>query len=508
MTMNNRSGKVFITGAGPGDPGLITLNALEKLQQADVVVYDRLISSEFLSFCNEDCEKLFVGKESGYHAIEQEKITEILINKAKSGFNVVRLKGGNPFVFGRGSEEALELKKAGIEFEIIPGITSGLSAPVYSGIPITQRGLITQCIFITAHECPDKPGTQVEWDKLAKLKNTSLIIYMGASRIEAISEKLMKYGMDPSTPVAAIENGTLPKQRTLTARLDNIAKDFKQQNFHAPVIIMVSPTVAFRESISWYEKKPLFNKRIAVAGAQEQFDDLHNMLYDLGAEMFPLNVLKIQSSNPEINLKKLFSEDDFEWILFTSKNGVKYFWKLLKKENLDSRIFGNKKIAAVGYGLAKTIKFFGLNPDYSSEEFNPDSFRNDFLKKYGFAGKKLLRILDDSPLDKISNELNNLGIKTHSIKVFEILPSQPKPELIAELQKQYPDIFIFTCQSSIDNFFNVLGSETAAEILNNCGSIVVDPVTPDALIGRKIRSEKISANCSINNIQEIVNKLI
>jgi len=506
--MKNKKGKVFIVGAGPGDPGLITMNALEKLKGADVVVYDRLINCELLSFCREDCEKVFVGKESGYHAIEQDKIAEILINKSNSGLNVVRLKGGNPFVFGRGSEEALELNKAGIEFEIIPGITSGLSAPIYSGIPITQRGLITQCIFITAHECPGKPGTQVDWRKLAKLKNTSLIIYMGASRIESISEKLIKYGMDPAIPVAAIENGTLPKQRTLTARLDNIATEFKQQNFHAPVIIMVSPTVGFREGISWYEKKPLFNKRIAVAGAQEQFDDLYKMLYDLGAEMIPLNVQRTQLFNPEINLKKLFTEDDFEWILFTSKNGVKYFWKLLQKENLDARIFGGKKIAVVGSGLEQTIKSYGLNPDYRAEEFNTESFHKDFINKHKVVNKKLLRILDYSLLDKVSDELNNSGIQTNSIKVFDILPNQPKTEVITELKENYTDVFIFTCQSSIDNYFNVMGSDTAAEILNNCGSIMVDPVTPDTFIARNIPSKKISANYTVNNIQDIVNKLV
>jgi len=271
---------------------------------------------------------------------------------------------------------------------------------------------------------------------------------------------------------------------------------------------MISPTVAFREGISWYEKKPLFNKRIAVAGSQEQFDDIYNMLYDLGAEMFPLNVQKTQLNIPEINFKKLFSEDDFEWILFTSKNGVKYFWELLQRENLDARIFGGKKIAVVGSGLVKTIKSYGLNPDYSSEEFNPDSFRNDFIKNHKLVNKKLLRILDYSPFDKISNELDNSSIKTHSLKVFDILPNQPKAEVITELQEHYTDVFIFTCQSSIDNYFNVLGSETAAEILNNCGSIVVDQVTPDTFIARNIRSDKISANYTINNIDDIVNKLV
>jgi uroporphyrin-III C-methyltransferase len=272
-------GKVYIVGAGPGDPDLITLKALKRLKQADAVVYDRLISDELLSYCKKGCEKIFVGKESGYHPIEQDCITEILISKAKLGLNVVRLKGGNPFVFGRGSEEAAAVKKAGIDFEIIPGITSGLSAPIYSGIPITQRGMITQCILITAHECPGKPDTQVEWEKLAKLKNANLIIYMGASRIEKISRELIRYGMSPSMPVAVIENGTLPNQRTVTARLDEIAKEFKNHNFHPPVIIMISPTVSLREEISWFEKEQLFNietlpgfggKRIVLSGKREK----------------------------------------------------------------------------------------------------------------------------------------------------------------------------------------------------------------------------------------------
>lgn len=288
--MKRENGKVYIVGAGPGDPGLITVKGLDKLKEADVVVYDRLINNDLLSYCRDDSEKIFVGKESGYHPVEQDRITEILIIKSRLGLNVVRLKGGNPFVFGRGSEEAMGLRNAGVDFEIIPGITSGLSAPVYGGIPITHRGMISQCVLITAHESPDKPGTQVEWDKLARLKNTSLVIYMGASRIEKICQELIRNGADPSTPSAVIENGTLPTQRTLTARLDHLAQEFKEQDFHAPAIIMISPTVAMRDQILWYEKKPLFGKRIVAAGYDFQLKRLRSMVYDLGGEVIPLHL--------------------------------------------------------------------------------------------------------------------------------------------------------------------------------------------------------------------------
>lgn len=253
--LQDRKGRVYLVGAGPGDPGLITVKGLETIRQADVVVYDRLVSEELLFYCREDCEKIFVGKESGYHPIEQEQINQILVTKARSGFSVARLKGGNPFVFGRGSEEAIALAEAGIDFEIIPGITSGLAAPISSGIPITHRGLITQCVLVTAHESPDKGGAQIQWDKLAQLENTTLIIYMGASRIESICAELVKHGMDPSMPAAVIENGTLPRQRTITGRLDQIYRRFKAQGFHAPAIILISPTVALRNRILQDEKQ-------------------------------------------------------------------------------------------------------------------------------------------------------------------------------------------------------------------------------------------------------------
>ncbi len=361
-------GKVYIVGAGPGDPGLITVKAMEKLKQADVVVFDRLINDELLNYCKRDCEKIFVGKESGYHPIDQERITNILLQKARLGFNVVRLKGGNPFVFGRGSEEASALKSADIEYEIIPGITSGLSAPIYSGFPITQRGLITQCVLITAHEKPGKPETQVEWEKLAKLKNTSLVIYMGASRIERISDELIKHGMDPAMPVAIIENGTLPIQRTITARLDTIADEYKKKNMHPPVIIMISPTVLLRDEISWFEKKPLFNKRVAVIGERAKSTILNNAIYELGGEALYMPI-------------RSFNEDIWETVSSA-------------KEKMDNIELLNIN-ADTNYNLA-----YNTNPNNLNSEIFQDINKKEIEKAY---------TLKHEQENELTNNLNNNG---------------------------------------------------------------------------------------------------
>lgn len=505
--MKNKSGKIFLIGAGPGDKGLITLNALEKLKIADIVVYDRLINDELLTFCKDDCEKIFVGKESGYHPIEQEKITEILINKSKQGNTVVRLKGGNPFIFGRGSEEALDLRKEGINFEIIPGITSGLAAPVYCGIPITQRGVITQCVFITAHECPDKPGTQVEWEKLAKLKNTSLIIYMGASRIETISKTLIKYGMDPSTPAAAIENATLPVQRTLTARIDEIADKFKEENFHAPVIIMISPTISLRKDICWFENKPLFNKRIVIAGSTEQRTYYYNLLSDLGADILYLPVMKIKIKNEKFDLENRFRKSDFEWILFTNELAVKYFFDIIKRGNLDSRIFGEKRIAAIGNRTSEILNSFNMNADFDLPKFETDSFQNNFIKQRQIAGKKILRIQNDRPFDKIQQYLINSNVTVEELNVYSVFENALEENLITKLNEKKSDIFIFSDPSSIDYLFNALGAGKASDILLKSKSIIVDPATPEALLEEKFDQFHISTRYMSGNLQEFVTKL-
>jgi len=501
------TGKVYLVGAGPGDCGLLAVKGLEKLKSADVVVYDRLINNELLSCCKNDCEKIFVGKESGYHPIEQEKITEILLKKSRAGSNVVRLKGGNPFIFGRGSEEAIELKKAGIDYEIIPGITSGLAAPIYSGIPITQRGLITQCVFVTAHECPGKPGTQVEWEKLAKLKNTSLIIYMGASRIAPISEKLIEYGMDPAMPAAVVENGTLPKQRTITGRLDAIPEVFKRENFHAPAIIIISPAISLRDKISWFEKKPLLNKRIVITGEKTQQDELFNELSELGAEVLRLSFIKTQIKNPLIDIQELFTKNNFEWVLFTGENEVNSFFELLKGKKFDSRIFGNKKIASVGPATSRALESFGLSPDYIRENSSSFSVTENEFSNINMNGHDLLWIRNFDEHQQIPVEFKSVEKRIRTINVCEYLPNNPDPNVIVDIEKNGADVFVFTTPASVMNFFNLFNNEIVTKTINNAKVLVTNPAAAGVLCYKNLKNVIISSKQSAQGICEVINSL-
>ncbi|MFC2084049.1 uroporphyrinogen-III C-methyltransferase [Bacteroidota bacterium] len=499
-------GMVYILGAGPGDPGLLTIKGLEKLKLADVVVYDRLINNELLNYCKTDCEKIFVGKEAGFHLVEQNRITGILINKSNLGLTVVRLKGGNPFVYGRGSEEAIALRKAEIDFEIIPGITSGLAAPIYSGIPITHRGLVSQCIFITGHESTDGLETQVEWDKLAKLKYTSLIIYMGATRIELISETLMKHGMNPETPVAVIENGTLSNQKTITSNLNNISDTFKQNNLRSPCIIIISPTVPLREEISWWEKKALYNKRIVIVGTEYQSKDLRAQLYDSGAEILLLPVMKVEIKVPNITLKELLSHNVFEWILFTSVEGVKYYFKLLNKEDLDARIFKGMKIGTFGFETTKELNAFGLKSDFSQDIATPELIVQNFSDKFLIEDIKFLVIEGESQHNLLSTELNKFGGKVKTLKSYKFSNSKPEQENIINIQKNKNDAFVFLNSATVDRFFEILGSETATKLLNNSISIVLDPLTSNVLINKSIRNVIECKKVSIDAIYEKIFK--
>ena len=246
-------GKVYLAGAGPGEEDLITLKALNAIKNADVILYDKLANPNLLNYAKDDTEKIFVGKESGHHYVKQEDTIALIIQKAKEGKTTLRLKGGDPLIFGRGAEEAFALMKEGIEFEFIPGITSGLAAAMYSGIPPTCRDSVTQTVLITAHENPKKPGMQVDWENLAKLKHTNLIIYMGVMRMSKISSSLIEFGMDADTPIAIVTNATLPHQETHTSTLDKVGECIEKNNIKPPAIFIIGPTVSMREELKWFD---------------------------------------------------------------------------------------------------------------------------------------------------------------------------------------------------------------------------------------------------------------
>ncbi|HLS27176.1 MAG TPA: uroporphyrinogen-III C-methyltransferase, partial [Opitutales bacterium] len=311
-------GMVYLTGAGPGDPGLLTVRAKELLERADVVVYDYLVHPGLLDMCRRDCEKIYVGKKRGFHSKPQEEIEQILVEKAEAGFEVVRLKGGDPFVYGRGGEEAKRLARAGVSYEIVPGITAAVAAASYSGIPLTQRNTSSSVVFLTGHEDPLKKNLAIKWRDFAKLDAT-LCIYMGMGRLGEIVDELLAGGMSPDRPVAVIEWATLSRQRSVQANLDRIVGVVEEGNLSSPAIVIIGDVAACREELEWFEKRPLFGKRVVVTRNREQIGLLSKKLEAVGAEVLEIPLIEISEDRHPETADDVFAEFwSYEWIVFSS----------------------------------------------------------------------------------------------------------------------------------------------------------------------------------------------
>jgi len=290
-----KNGIVYLVGAGPGDPGLLTIKGRECLSKADIVIYDYLANRIFLEYARDGAELIYVGKKAGCHTVSQAEISSLIVDRARKGSVVVRLKGGDPFIFGRGGEEAQELAEAGVDFEVVPGVTSAIAVPAYAGIPLTHRDHTSTVAFITGHEDPTKDGSDIAWDRLATAVNT-LVFLMGVGNLPRIAESLMKYGRSPETPVAVIHRGTLPEQRTLVGKLEDIAQLAEKNDIKPPAIIVVGDVVGLRKTLDWVEKRPLFGKRIVVTRAREQASGFLKELTRLGAECIEFPSLGIASA--------------------------------------------------------------------------------------------------------------------------------------------------------------------------------------------------------------------
>lgn len=474
-----QKGKVYLVGAGPGDPGLITVKGLECIKRADVIIYDYLAASTFLKYAAKDAELIYVGKKGGDHTLPQEKINKLVVAKAKQGHAVTRLKGGDPFIFGRGGEEAEVLFREGIPFEIIPGITSAIAAPAYAGIPLTHRDYTSTLAFVTGHESPDKKESSIHWPSLAKGMGT-IVFFMGVKNLPHIVEQLLLHDMPANTPIGLVRWGTTPQQITLTGTLDTIVSQAKSAGFKAPAIIVVGDVVNLRNSLQWFEKRPLFGKRIVVTRAREQASDLVNALTDLGAECLECPTIKIiPAEDTTILDKAIHNISDYDWLVFTSVNGVNFFFKRLFECNRDVRHLHNLQTATIGPATSERLSAFGLMSDILPKDYRAESIIEAFAG-IDTKGKKILlpRAAEARPL--LPAELRKMGADVDEITVYHTTQGHENSDLLlSRLEESTLDLITFTSSSTVKNFKALLPPDRFNKLIKGVTIASIGPITAE-----------------------------
>lgn len=481
-------GSVYLVGAGPGDPKLITMRGLEAIAKADVVVYDRLISPRLLMHMKPGAQKVFVGKLPDKHMLKQEEINQLLVDLAMAGKMVTRLKGGDPCVFGRVGEEAELLADNDIHFEIIPGITSAIAVPAYAGIPVTHRDYTSSFTIVTGHEYTNKTYTDIDWDKLATATGT-LVFLMGVANIENIRNELLRCGKSLELPVALIRWGTWMEQETLTGTLETIVEQVKEAKFQSPAVIIVGEVVKLREKLAWFEKKPLFGKRILVTRARSQASELAEQIDALGGEPYEFPVIQVQAPKDAEKLAALSVAmqqlSTIDWVIFTSVNGVDYFFQTLKHNQIDIRKLANARIAAVGPKTAEALQNRGLQVDIL-----PLKFQNEeLLEALGPVlrpGQRILLPRADIANDDLPNKLTKLGMHVTKATVYEtVLSLDHGEEVLEQLRNHAIHILTFTSSSTVTNFMEALSRLGVSEPLTLLASVkiaCIGPVTAQTAI--------------------------
>jgi uroporphyrinogen III methyltransferase/synthase len=475
---------VYLVGAGPGDPGLITIRGKHLLERAEVLIYDYLASKKLLKYVPRDAEFIYAGKRGGVkHTHTQDEINQMLVDRARSGKKVVRLKGGDPFIFGRGGEEIEELVKAGIPFEVVPGVTSATAAATYAGIPITHRQYTSTVAFVTGHEDPTKPGSNIAWDKIATGVGT-IVIYMGIKNLQAITEKVIKYGRDPHTPVAVVRWASTSEQRTVVGNLENIAEVVRKNNIKPPSLVVIGEVVNLRDTINWYEKRPLFSKRVVVTRTRDQASELINILENYGAECLEFPTISLEPvPSYEILDQALAEIETYHWLLFTSINAVDFFFKRLFAVGRDVRDLKGPKIAAVGRVTAEALVSRGIKPDLLPEEFTGDGLA-EILIKTGVSGLRILIPRALKARESLPGALGSAGAEVTVAPVYQnVLPKSSageklKEDLLRALQEKSVDMVTFTSSSTVKNFVTLLDIGSPDEMQKLMAGVAVATIGP------------------------------
>ncbi len=471
------AGVVYLVGAGPGDPKLITVKGLECIKKADVLVYDRLASPRLLAYAKPGAEMIFAGKSPVRHVLKQDEINSLLLTKAKAGKVVTRLKGGDPYVFGRGGEEAEILQENGIPFEVVPGITSGIAVPAYAGIPVTHRDHNSSLAFITGNEDPAKEDTSIDWSRIAKACGT-LVFYMGMSNLPHIVAKLTANGLPAETPAAVIRWGTRPEQQTVTSTLENIVDTARAAKMGHPSIIVVGGVVSLREKLKWFENKPLFGKRVLVTRSRSQASVFAEKIEHLGGEPWEFPTIEI---NPPDDFgpmdRAIEAIGQFDWLILTSVNGVQYFFDRLRFNKKDIRALNGLKICAIGPKTREEIEKYGIFCEFMPEEFVAEAIIEG-LKSEDLAGKKVLLPRADIARKVLPETLQAMGAVVTEVTAYKTVSGDGNTEILKEmLAEKRIHILTFTSSSTVKNFVSKLSEPNLPELLQGTLVACIGPIT-------------------------------
>ncbi len=477
------AGVVYLVGAGPGDPGLLTLRGAELLVGCDAIVYDALANPALLALASvteraTPVELHDVGKRGGVDAsARQEDICALLVQLASAGKRVVRLKGGDPFVFGRGSEEAQALAAAGVRFEVIPGVTAGIAAAAYAGIPVTHRGAATSVTFVTGHEDPLKPAETVDWSALARAGGT-IVLYMGMKTLRRTTAELIAGGMPPDTPAAAVQWGTYPKQRTCFATLDTLADAVKREGLTAPVITIIGPVVALRDEIAWFERRPLFGRRIVVTRASAQSAELSGRLAALGAEVIEMPATRIEATDHTALRDAIADLSRYDWAIFTSQNAVRIFWDALRDDGADARALAGLKIGAVGPATAGALLDCGLAVDVEPERFVAESLLEALRQRGDLDGARVLYAAAEGAREVLPDGLRGLGAVVDRVVLYRSAPDGAGAAALKQrLDSGEVHLVTFTSASAVRAFVNAIGKDAA----RTAPGASIGPITSEAV---------------------------
>lgn len=505
MAKTSHNGIVYLVGAGPGDPGLITVHGAQLLAECDAVVYDYLIPDELVVALPPEVERHYVGKRSGKHSQPQETINDLLVTLAKAGKRVVRLKGGDPFIFGRGGEEAAFLRDHDVPFEIVPGVTSGVAGPAYVGIPTTDRVHASFVMFLAGHKAADKEVSGVPWDWVARASGGTLVIYMGTRELPGIVEQLLAGGFPPDTPACTIERGTFPTQRMVSSTLGKLPSEVAAAGLEPPALTVIGRVVELSETLQWFERRPLFGLRVMVTRPADQAGWVYARLRDLGAEVLPCPTITTEKHNDEAAWRGVEALSVLQrWLVFTSENGVRYFMERWL-QNHDVRTLAGFKVAAVGFGTARALQQYHLTPDFMPDKATTAELAFQMASQLDLRKAAVVRVRGNLGDDRVEKILQEAGASVIPLMVYRTFTPEWPPEMREKVLAYPPNVIMFTSGSTADGFVANLDEPTRRTLTEKAMIASIGPSTSEII---RSHGMTVGLEAKIHSIPTMIDDLV